>query len=203
MNARRVAILLLVGSTGAHLGCLRSLPFNHYILRAPQLYPGDLGEVRVGGRCVSRVGDLTVRVSGLSLGDTSLVILNFEVGDVGYGFDPSRTLMRPAGGPNRTPEGYVGPGRLDWVRGTYRTCVAAEGGATPLERRSVAMSFPLPRADTCFVLTFPTRIIPPADVTFELNGLSREGVSIPPLWFRLGEQVLWSNVVDVQPAVAP
>jgi hypothetical protein len=181
--------------------CLRSLPFNHYILRAPQLVPGDyLGEVRVGGRCEVRIEDVTVRVSALDVGSL-LIVLNFESDMMGYSFDPMGATVETADRGKLRPRAYVGPGELNWERGTYRTCVAGEQAA-PLQRRTDSVKHALPTRDTCFVLEYPVQVVPPADVEFGLEGLSKGQAPVAPLRFSVGAQVLWGNVIDVQPAAA-
>ena len=133
------------------------LPFNHTGLLAPQFAPGNLGEVRVGGRCTVRVEHLTIRVSALGLGSSLLVVLNFESDVLGYSFDAMGTTVETANHAHVRPSGYVGPGEMTWHSDhTYASAsrpavgpLGWSGARTPLGMRcrrgipALCSSFPL------------------------------------------------------------
>jgi len=184
-------------------GCVWKLPFNHTGLLAPQFAPGNLGEVRVGGRCTVRVEHLTIRVSALGLGSSLLVVLNFESDVLGYSFDAMGTTVETANHAHVRPSGYVGPGEMTWHSDhNLRECVAPGRRAAGLERRSDATWHALPPRDTCFVLEFPTLVVPTAAAELRLGAVSQSSRPLPAIRFRLGEQALWSNVIAVQPVAS-
>jgi hypothetical protein len=191
------AVAVIVGGTLCILGCLRSLPFNHYVLRAPQLSSGDLGEVRVGGRSETTADGLRIRVSALALSESTLVILNLDPDTLGYAFDPMSAVLKTGPKGDLAPDAYVGPGELNWVRGTYRECVARDAGTGGLPRRSDHSWHPLPPADTCFVLEYPVTVGAPETPELSLNGLAKGQARLSSPRFRVGGP-LWSNVLDVK-----
>jgi hypothetical protein len=187
----------------AGTACMRSLPFNHYLLRAPQITSGALGEVRVGGRAETKVESVGVRVSALSLGDSVLIVVDLDSGELGYSFAPMEAKVIARGdGASIPPATYVGPGRLNWVQGTYRECIPFEEHSPPLRRRSDAEWQALAARDTCYLLMFPFDASTPRSGELVLGGLAKGRTRLPAPRFDVGG-VLWSNVIDVKVVGGP
>ena len=148
-------------------GCYKNLPFNNYFLRLPE--GRTVGEVRVGGRAVVRMPELSVKIDAIATGGASMVlILVFAPGSGQYTFDPTKVVVRAANDTVLGPSWYIGPGRLRRLYRDDRACLPFTTGATrgqewlgksaadlpQLERQTEAARHLLLVDDTCFILQY-------------------------------------------------